>query len=284
MAFDELGWEPPEVTPELATLIEHARDTERALLGKLRLLSTRQLDALVRKMVVGGADGACEPPLDPHLGIDELCEACLEVRGPIDRGDDRSLMREHARIHLRLVGDSPAMRSPRDLLALWDEATLRELRIRLFVEEPRWRTAADGVPFTGTRMAALLGPIPLVPGQETADPADIPQLVEVIAGFARRDDLPPEVVALGMYYLIFRIHPFADSNGHTIRMLACDIMHRAGYCEPTLHAYIDARNARHEEMGKLSIDVALGRATPQDHIAFHLNVVLQAQEAVSALL
>lgn len=100
-----------------------------------------------------------------------------------------------------------------------DEATRREPIIREFVDEPRWRTEADGLPFTGTKFAAIFGTMPLDPGNETANPADIPLLVDEIVSFAAREDLPPELVACGMPYLVFRIHPFKDGNGHVLRML-----------------------------------------------------------------
>ena len=280
MSFDEFGWRPPEVTRELDELITQARDAEQVVRAALGSLSAQEQERFVKSMVMGEDGDACVPPLDLSLGIDELCEACLDARGPFNRGDDRRLLRERARIHMRLSREPLDLRSTQDLLAAWDEATRKEPSIRVFVGEPRWRTEADGTPFTGARMAAIFGPLPLGPGRETADPKDIPQLAKVIVNYLQRDDLPPEVVALGLSYLIFRVHPFMDGNGHTIRMLCCDTLHRVGYSEPTLLAYVNGVYFRHDEMCDLSVDIALGRARTEDQVVFLLGLLRNAQEMV----
>ena len=280
MRFDSIGWRSPRENAELSTLVQRAREGRNLLHAELHRLDDEQRDALVKRLVVRADEPACNPPLDLTQTADELCETCIEVRGPFDQGFTRRKLRERARIHLHLSHGQHALRSSSDLLALWDEATRREPDIRLFVDEPRWRTAADGVPFTGAKYSALYGARDLDPGNETAEPADIPQLVDGAVNFAARDDLPLEIIALAMSYLLFRIHPFRDGNGHTLRMLCCGLMHAAGYSEPALLAYIDLLHERRLDLCLLSQGVSLGRATTEDHVAFHVNLMLDAQQCV----
>ena len=284
MTENAIGWRSPEATPELTALIHDAREGRAALYAALADLDTGQMDALLRTLVVGDAAPACEPPLELDQPIDSLCEQALVARGPFDQGPVRTMLRERARMHLHLSRSTFALHTSQDLLTLWDEATRSEPIIREFIDEPRWRTAEDGVPFTGAKLAAIFGTKDLTPGDETADPASIPQLVEEVIAFASRQDLPPEIVAFGMSYLVFRIHPFKDGNGHTLRMLCCGLMHDAGYDEPTLLTYLDLLRGRHFEMCQLSRAVTLGKAATEEHIAFHLNVLLDAQREVLATL
>ena len=284
MSPDELVRTAPEVTPSLARAIQQLRAREQRVQELFLSRSSAEREALVRSQVVGDAAAACSPPPDEALDVNQLCEACLEARGPVEGGPRRCMLRERARLHLRLAGRPLVLERPDDLLLLWDEATRREPIIRLFVDEPRWRTGADGVPFTGRLLAPLREPSPLLPGRETADPPDIPALAEEIVGFARRDDLPPEVVALGMSYLLGHVHPFADGNGHTLRMFGYEALHRAGYCEPTLLAFADALRARRKELCELTAQVTLGQRTWADHVAFLLAVLGQAQGEALRLL
>lgn len=272
------------MTPELSKLIREVREDKDRLQLELRRMGERQTDALVRTMVLGTAGAACDPPLSLDLPTDELCERCLTARGPFDRGLDRRMLRERACMHLCLSRGSFALRSGDDLLAIWDDVTRHEPLIRQFVNEPRWRTEADGTPFTGAKMAAIYGARPLAPGDETADPADIPELVSEMVSFAARDDLPPELIAFAMPYLVFRIHPFVDGNGHVMRMLACVLLHSAGYPEPALIVYVDLFRKHRKEICLLSRDVSLGRASTTDHVILHMNLLLGAQRAVLEML
>ena len=283
MVLEQIGWESPDVTSELVALVDQMRSAEQSVQEALQRMDAGRRDSFIRAMIIGDAGEACDLPLEQFQDAEELCRACLEARGPFDGGRQRQVLRERARIHLRFSGDAHAIRSVEDLLALWDEATCREPKTRLFLDEPRWRVDADGLPFTRARLAPLVDPVPLAPGLETADPEDIPQLAEAIVDFVHCDDLPPEVVAFSLFYLVFRVHPFVDGNGHTMRMLVCDILHRAGYSEPTLLAYVNVHRERLLAMCDLSIDVSLGRARPQDHIAFLMKGMLQAQEQVLGL-
>ena len=205
MTENAIGWRSPEATPELTALIHDAREGRTAYTA-LADLDTDHMDALLRTLVVGDAAPACEPPLDLDQPIDSLCEQALVAPGPFDQGPVRTMLRERARMHLRLSRSTFALHTSQDLLTLWDEATRSEPIIREFINEPRWRTAEDGVSFTGAKLAALFGTKDLTPGDETADPASIPQLVEEVIAFAKEQgfelsDTQLEAVAGGLEWL-----------------------------------------------------------------------------------
>ena len=277
-----IDWRPPQMTPELSVLIDSAREGRRRLEAAFLDMGAQKTDAFVKTLILGSGGDACEPPLAPSMQTKELCESCLCATGPFDqpRVHERRMLRERARIYLHLTRGPFPLRDGADLLALWDEATRREPIIREFVDEPRWRTDADGLPFTGTKFAAIFGTRPLDPGNKTAYPADIPLLVDEIVSLSAREDLPPELVACGIPYLVFRIHPFKDGNGHAIRMLTCSLMHAAGYHEAMLLAYIDLLRERHNGMCDLSREVTLGKAQTEDHAIFHMRTIVDAQRSV----
>ena len=237
MLLEQIGWKSPSATPELMALVDEVRSNEQSIRQDLRRKGESQQDALIRQLIIGDAAEACNAPLRQFQNTAELCEACLQNYGPIDGARKRRFLRERARIQLHLSKNTSLLHTSADLLALWDEATAQEPPIRAFIDEPRWRRESDGLPFTQAMLAPIYGTIPLRPGLETANPADIPQLAEGIVDFARSDELPRELVALGLFYLFFRIHPFVDGNGHTTRMLVSDILHREGYSTPTLLTY-----------------------------------------------
>ena len=141
-------------------------------------------------------------------------------------GYSRARRRACSRTFLAAPQEPP--RTPADLLSLWDEATRLEPLVRLRISEPRWRTGEDDVPFTTTPLSRALGtdPVPLPCGKKTADPARIPALVDGLFDFLSTGDLDPVLTAVHVPHLIGRIHPFVDGNGHTGRLLMCDLLAR----------------------------------------------------------
>ena len=113
-------------------------------------------------------------------------------------------------------------------------------------------------------------------------PVVTPELAELVE-FTRRDDLPPELVALGTPLLAVLVHPFVDGTGHTARMLACGILKQAGYSIPTLIGFVDCLTRSRPEIHELTRGIALGTATTEDYIAFHLHALTESQEAARRL-
>lgn len=218
---------------------------------------------------------------------DVLCERALRLRGGLSGGPERLAMREKARIlaHLSEAAHEPP-RSPDDLLSLWDEATRLEPAVRLRVLEPRWRTGDDDVPFTTTPLSRFMGAeaLPLPPGKKTADPDDIPMLVDWLLAFLAAGGPGPVLTAAHVPHLIGRIHPFVDGNGHTGRLLMCDLLSRAGFGAPTLVAYVAVHCRRAEQWAALMDSACLGQAGADELVSFQLRMLAEAQAAAKRTL
>lgn len=279
MRITDTAWRTPVLTPGLGELVDLARRSERELRVRLGQ-SDAQRACAVRRLIVGDAADACNPPLDMQLPLDGLCERAIEARGPLDGGIQRKHLRERARLHLHLTRGSWQLGTPDDLLELWDIATRREPVIRNRRKEPRWRTADDPAPFTGARMAWLFGAQPLRPECATADPRDIGPLVESVVAFVRESGLAPELVAFGVGFPMVFAHPFVDGNGHTTRLLACDTLHKAGYSSASLLALMNYLQESRPDASQLVKAVVMGSASSEEFIAFHLDRLVAAQKAV----
>ena len=283
MRITDTAWRMPALTPELGELVDLARESEHELRIRLGQSDARRASA-VRSLIVGDAVDACDPPLDMRLPLEKFCERAVEARGPLDGGVERNHLRERARLYLHLSHGSWQLGAPGDLLELWDVATRREPLVRNCIDEPRWRTADDPIPFTGGRITWLFGIRPLKPECATADPRDIGLLVESIVSFVRESDLPPELVAFGAAFPMFFAPPFVDGNGHTTRLLACDTLHKAGYSSATLLALIDRLHESRPDISQLVKGVVMGNASSEEFVAFYLGRLVAAQEAVMELL
>ena len=277
------GWGVAETTPETEGLLCELRTSERQLLGRLRGLGTREASAFLWCLVAKGVPEACN--WDSSATLDELCLRACALRGGLEGGPERLVMRERARVAMHATSLPPApLRDPADLLALWDEATFAEPVISHRIDQPRWRTREDGLPFTGMAAAWLRGPRPLEPGRQTADPEDIPALVAELIDFIATSSLAPEVAAAHVPHIVFYIHPFVDGNGHTGRMLMCDLLARAGVSAPTLVSYVGVVRARAQECSKLMPTCLLGEATAEDLVRFQLRALAEAQTRATHLL
>lgn len=258
-------------------LLGSVRAAAAELRERLDAVGPAATDALVRQMIVEGVPEAQALAVDTGVPTDELCERAIALRGGLEGGVERTAMRERARLHLRLArGKVEPPHDAGDLLALWDEATRGEPLIRLRVSEPRLRDGADGLPFTGTDRAAIFGAMPLTPGNETADPEDIPRLLGRFLAFCGRCDLAPELVAARSLLILWKIHPFVDGNGHTGRLLTCEALARAGYPEPMLLAYLGEMRAHRDEICETVRSVTLGRLGATAHDELMLRLLLGA--------
>ena len=283
MRITDTAWRTPSLTHELGELVDFAKKSERKIQLQLEQSAAQQEDA-ARSLIAGDALDACDPPLDMQLPLEELCERAIEARGPVDGGVRRNHLRERARLYLHLSRGSWQLDSPEDLLGLWDVATRREPLVRNAIDEARWRTADDPVPFTGARMAWLFGVQPLKPECATADPCDIGPLVESIVSFVHESNLPPELVACAVEFMMFFTHPFVDGNGHTSRLLTCDLLHKAGYSTASLLALIDCLHKSRPEISRMIQDIVKGKASSEEFVALYLGLLAEAQETVLDLL
>jgi hypothetical protein len=273
------GWGIAEETPEIARLVERLRANERRLRLGCSALEPDVTASVLWRMVAENVLEARPWRVDGMASLDGLCERALRLRGGPDGARERRMMREKAHVLQRHLSPRQTLPSaPDDLLGLWDEATRLEPLVRLEIDTPRWRVAEDGLPFTGMGMAWLFGPKPLTPGRETSDPEDIPTLVGELLEFVGTSDLSPEVVAAHMPHLVGHVHPFVDGNGHTSRMLLCDLLSRSGYGVPTLVAYVDCFAALRSDWSTLMQASCLGRARADELVCSQLRLVLNAQD------
>jgi Fic family protein len=125
--------------------------------------------------------------------------------------------------------------------------------------------------------AVLYEPQPLPLGADTANPDDIPSLVDALIDFINTSGLTPEIAAAHTRHLSVYIHPFVDGNGHTSRMLLCDLLMRAGYSAPTLVSYIDNIQPHKSEWSTLLRSVLLGERGADELVSHHLRTLLEAQ-------
>lgn len=269
-------WAVVEETDEMAALVCKLRTNERDLQGQWAKLEPKPATSMLWHLVAGDVDEA-QAWYDAPQPLEELCERALRLRGTVG-APARAVMRERARILLHAMGPRRALpQEGADLLGMWAEATRLEPHVRLNVDVARWRTAEDWLPFTGMSRRFIDGPKPLPAGAETARPENIPALVEDLIAFVNESGLTPEVTAAHARHLFVYIHPFVDGNGHTSRMLLCDLLMRAGYAAPTLVSYVDSAKLHRREWSSQLRSVLLGESEANELVSLQLRTLLEAQ-------
>lgn len=215
----------------LPELLVEARTNEQALRGSFPSEADQEYAA---RRLIAGKNPALQEALLSAADPAAFYDFCLTLRGPLLEGRQRRILREQARLLGYLADPAPLPDSAEALLRLWETA------YRL---EPRWyddlpahfRTADDHIPFAHGRNPLEPGPIP--PGHHTSPPEEIPEAVSKLTEWIRRRDLSPELLAFSSLFLLFRIHPFSDGNGHTARLLCCSMLF-PHYSAVTLTAFI----------------------------------------------
>ena len=188
-------------------------------------------------------------------------EFCLKLRGGCSEARQRRLAREQARLLEYLADGAPIPDSAGAVLSLWETAN------RL---EPRWyddlpahfRTPGEHIPFAHGRNPLQSGPAPV--GFDTSPPEEIPEAIARLLEWVHRQGLPRELAAFASVFLLYRIHPFPDGNGHTARMLCCGMLAPA-YSAVTLSAFLSQmfENRRSIVDAAILADVSNGDLTPQ---------------------
>ncbi|MBR2854665.1 MAG: Fic family protein [Clostridia bacterium] len=220
--------EPSEEWPEL--LVE-ARSNEKAVRGSFP--SEDDQEAAARRLIAGD-NPVLQEALRSAADPEAFCDFCLSMRGPLPEGRQRRILREQARLLGYLANPALLPDSAEALLQLWETAN------RL---EPRWyddlpahfRTSDEHIPFAHGRNPFEPGPLP--PGYRTSPPEEIPEAISGLMEWIRRRDLSPELLAFSSVFLMYRIHPFSDGNGHTARLLCCRIL-SPHYSAVTLTVFI----------------------------------------------
>lgn len=270
-------WGVVKTTPEMERLVEKLRANERELHDDWQSIAPETAEKSLWELVSKGVKEARAWRNDGQT-LSHLCERALKLRGGLDEGPERKAMRERARVLLHVMApERDGLQTDAHLMSLWNEATRLEPLVRLNIDVPRWRTTEDWLPFTGMSTAFLFDPIPLTPGAETADPNDIPALIDELLTFINTSQLAPEIIAAHSYHLLLYIHPFVDGNGHTTRMLLCDLLMRAGFGAPTLVSHNDSTQHHRGDLQMMMRSVLLGKRGASELVSFHLHTLLEAQ-------
>lgn len=188
-------------------------------------------------------------------------DACLTLRGSFREGRVRRLVREQTRLLSYLTDGAPIPDSADGVLSLWEIANRME---------PRWaddlpahfRTPDERVPFAHGKNPFVSAPVPV--GYETSPPEEIPEAVSRLAEFVQRQDLPQELAAFTAHFLLVRIHPFPDGNGHTARLLCCGMLAEK-YSAATLTAFLSLMHENKRAVHDAAIVAGLsdGNMCPQ---------------------
>lgn len=234
---------------EWQELVLEARENELAI--RRRFPSEREAEKEALRLAAGSL------PLPEINDREAFTEACLSLRGPFKEGRIRRTAREKVRLIRYLDGNAVPVSSREDILKLWETA---------MESEPRWkddlpahfRTPEERIPFSHGSNLFEPGPVPR--GSETTPPDEIPKALDLLTEWLKREDLQPELKAAAAFLLFERIHPFADGNGHTGRMLSCGIL-ASDYSALTLMSWI---GMHHENKRTVKEAVMLTELSPDD--------------------
>lgn len=233
---------------EWQELVLEARENERAM--RQRFPSDKETDEAAIKLIAG------DPELPGPEDKEAFVEACLSMRGPFREGKLRRAVREKARLIRYLDGNIMHVSSREDYFKLWETA---------MESEPRWRddlpahfrTPEERIPFSHKWGRLEPGPVPA--GSETTPPDKIPEALDSLTEWLRREDIQPELKAVAAFLIFEKIHPFNDGNGHTGRLLSSGIL-ASCYSELTLVSWlrIHHENKRIVKEAEILTELTLG--------------------------
>ena len=216
-------------TAQWLQTLEAVRARERRLSVLLPCGEEREL--LLCRLIAGDADSLISFR-DAQPDTEAFCRDVLSVPG---NGRTVRDLRERARVLLYLRSGAALPRAPKDLLALWTNATRADPGIGGSLPA-HFRREGERIPFTGGQPG---GEVPR--GWETVPPGEVPRETEGLLRWIRAD-IPPEARAVCAFFLFGRIHPFCDGNGRTLRMLTCALLSGA-YSEPVLLSFLERLQA-----------------------------------------
>ena len=231
---------------EWKDLLQEAEEHESVI--RRRFPFSSQQEAAACKLIIG-ENSALRNALLTADDTRSFLDSCLTLRGSFQDGKLRRLAREQARLLGYLADGAPLPDSAEAVLSLWETANRME---------PRW---ADDLP------AHFRTPderVPFAHGKNPFVSAPIPEAVSRLAEFVQRQDLPRELAAFTAHFLLVRIHPFPDGNGHTARLLCCGML-APKYSAATLTAFLSLMHENKRAVHDAAIVAGLsdGNMCPQ---------------------
>lgn len=122
-----------------------------------------------------------------------------------------------------IVANTRSMEKAIELSGQLSSRSIREMHRVLMAEQPRHTPGdyRDQPVWIGKSAASPVGAIYVAPDQ-----ANVPPLIDDLAAFAQRYDVPPLVQVAVAHAQFETIHPFSDGNGRTGRALAQAMIRR----------------------------------------------------------
>ena len=213
-------------------LLSEAEANERAIRSRYPSVSEQEAAACE---LIAGENELLWLKLLTAKDIQSFLNDCLTLRGSFREARQRRLAREQARLLGYLAEGAPLPKSGDGVLSLWE--TANRLEPRAADDLPaHFRTPDEHVPFAHKRNPLVPGPVPA--GGDSSPPEEIPEEVSRLVEWVQKRDIPRELAAFAAHFLLVRIHPFPDGNGHTARLLCCGMLAPV-YSPATLTAFIN---------------------------------------------
>ncbi|MDE2745426.1 MAG: Fic family protein [Chloroflexota bacterium] len=251
-----------------------------AALPRLRALARNAVPAgfeeyLRRRAQVQSVHGSVSIEGNP-LDVRTVQLATLEVGSSNPHRREASNTNRAYRLIQRLAAD-PDVRIDEGLLRLFNVTVLDGMPGPAAQRAGQWRSSAAMVINTSTRQFVYTGPpAEWVPGLMSG-------LIEQISRWQDQD--PPEVAAAKAHFSLVSIHPFADGNGRSARLLA-DLMLAQTGCDAdgmiALSGAIFARQAEYYTALQESQGPAFSeRVNATPFLRFHTNALVEATRTLS---
>ena len=212
-------------------LIREARENEKRI--RLEYPASEDMDALAAKLIADENE-TLQDLLRESDSINSFFDSCMKLRTPFWEATRRKVAREQVRLIEYLKLNPPVPVTSDDLLSLWNTANRME-PLGYDDTSAHFRTATDIAPFSHRAKYTEDGMMP--PGFDTASPEEIPEAVNTLLQWIHRTDVDKEIIAAAAHFILCRIHPFPDQNGHTARMLCCTLL-SPDYSSATLTAFM----------------------------------------------
>ena len=198
--------------------IEKTRESERIIREKFPT-EAEQIKASCARIASELPQGFQLPDVseDPRL----FCASVMTIRGPESQKKTQRLVRELARLIDFLSLKAPLPDNEAALLDLWTSANRLEPGIETYLPA-HFRTAADPVPFV--RAGTLEDRKTSGPLRKSAPVQEISELTGRLLSWLKTPGLSWELRAFTAHHLLAYIHPFAEGNGHTARLLCLGLL------------------------------------------------------------